>query len=97
MPLPLAWVVPWSECVVREKTPEGVVASAVRIWSQGEIVERQRDCARLHQRYFAYPPGNAFAHYVVDRLLERAPAQRHHRRVCAAATSLYRCHIASHL
>ena len=35
---------------------------------------------------------------VVDRLLERAPAQRHHRRVCDAATSLYQCgYIASHL
>ena len=44
MPLPLAWVVPWSECVVREKTPVGVVAS---VCASGARVRSSRGSARL--------------------------------------------------
>ena len=82
MPLPLSWVVNWSDCVVLEPTALDVVRAIVRLWRAGdEVVARQRRCAMLHQRYFAYPPGASFAKHLVEHLVHVDPGRafRRHR------------------
>ena len=60
--LPLAWAAPWRQCIVLERSAEAAVATLLRLWGQGdEIVARQRRCARLHERFFSFPPGTSFA------------------------------------